>query len=86
MAADLAREKTCITPRAAFRFHKARYQKQYRVFGFRITYVVGFTDPDHSDSIESWILQHGGYPYFGMLTMGYKDALAFWQPCRFKST
>ena len=59
MAADLARDKTCITPRATFLLHKARYQKDIELFGQRIKYFDGFKDPDQSYSIDTWDLPSG---------------------------
>ncbi len=82
LAADRARAKTCITPRAEFAFHKARYHNVYELFGTWTLWIFDtFSDPGHSPDIDDWVYKHGGYPYFSMLTMSNEEAQKFWRTC-----
>ncbi len=85
MAADVAREKTCITPRAVFLFHEARTFETYEIGSYQISIVTEFSDPEHSESIIDWVEKNGGFPRYTFLRMTYREALQFWRPCKGES-
>ncbi len=82
LAADLARDKTCITELATFEFHKWRTSDSFEIFGWQISIVTEYGDPPQSESIDAWVQTHGGYPYAGTLEMPNAEARTFWRQCK----
>ncbi len=77
MAADKARPRVCITPRASFQFHNGYYcprGDRFRPAGF------------YSRDILAWVDTHGGFPGDdaddeSLLTMNYGQARTFFKAC-----
>ena len=70
--ADKTPPHLCITRKAYFSFHKGRTSDGTDEFIF---------DLIHSDDIQKWVTQQGGYPTDSMLVMKYKVAKKFWPTC-----
>jgi hypothetical protein len=77
--ADFARPKVCITDRAEFFLHMGS-STLVKPDGTRLAWY-----PPHSDDIEEYVSEHGGYPQTGikekMLPIQHPDTLKFWPKC-----
>jgi hypothetical protein len=70
--ADLVRPKVCVTRKASFGFHKAR---------FTIDDLTVYADPPHSEDVLGWVRKNGGFPAEKMLDMKFPETRRFWPLC-----
>jgi hypothetical protein len=83
--ADVAREKVCVTDRAAFGFHKATVMRASRgEDGRRQLRPIARHDPRHSSDIDAWVRNKGGFPARGFQMMSAREAAQFWRRCELR--
>ncbi len=82
IVADSIRQRTCITPWAAFYFHKAYTRREVQVAGLTKELRTDYIDPIQSLEIHTWIYNRGGYPIDGFRKMSYQEAGRFWKTCK----
>ncbi len=81
IAAEIAKPRACITPKARFGFHKAFIFVETEANGEKVLTKTNLHDMPVSPKLAKWVNDRGGFPVDPLLWMSYAEAQKFWPSC-----